>query len=133
MDHDPAGTASGKSAHGTDSAASGGAGRASSASRAPKGHGWYPAVIALAVCVIALGAFAFGAWYHSRQFVCVVSPAGTVVCGRGSGPAGAAADGGPLVRAQGLNYREGRQKVTETRCRSDEDGVQICRTTEFFE
>ncbi|MDR1042207.1 MAG: hypothetical protein LBR80_19000 [Deltaproteobacteria bacterium] len=96
------------------------------------GHSWKPALIAVLVAGLAVAAFIIGAWYHKQQFVCVMTASGTVVCGQSSGPAGGAA-GASFVQPQAESYREGRRKVTETRCHNDEQGVQICRTTEYSE
>jgi hypothetical protein len=107
----------------------------------PEGGGskpasWKPlAIVAAAVLALALGAFLFGSWYSRRaEHVCVLTSEGTVVCGSLSGPAGWISSGGrPLVQPQGINYQEGRRKVTETRCRDEAEGVQVCTTTEHFE
>jgi hypothetical protein len=85
------------------------------------------------VFAVALAAFAFGAWHNARQYLCVMSPSGTVVCGQRSGPAAAAGTGAPLVQPQAVSYQHGRKKVTETRCHKDAEGVELCRTTEYYE
>jgi hypothetical protein len=95
---------------------------------------WKPFIAVAAALALAAGAFLAGLWAGSPREICVMSPSGTMVCGPASGPAGAAARlGSPVVVPQGEGYREGRKKVTESRCGKDEEGVQVCRTTEYYE
>ncbi|MDR2611713.1 MAG: hypothetical protein LBG06_02355 [Deltaproteobacteria bacterium] len=95
---------------------------------------WKPAIAVALAIALAAGAYLLGAWMHRGDYVCVMTSAGTVVCGRSSGPVGAASPGQPpLVQPQWLSYQEGRRKVSETACRDDKDGTRVCRTTEYYE
>jgi hypothetical protein len=116
-----------------DAAAAPLAGPGQSAPPGCRGRFWRPAVIALIVFGLVIGAFILGTWYNRHRYVCVMTPAGTVVCGQSSGPAGVAGAGEPLVQPQGRSYRDGRRKVTETRCHEAEDGSQSCQKTERYE